>query len=79
MSDRLKNRVGDVIVSVLASSAVDRGFEPNRVKPMTITESGVKYHKPNHTPLKPEIKLYFVHKFTYYDKLTGNYKDLCAS
>jgi hypothetical protein len=30
-------------------------------------------------PLKPEIKLYFVHKFTYYDKLTGNYKDLCAS
>ena len=37
MSDRLKNRVGDVIVSVLASSAVDRGFEPNRVKPMTIT------------------------------------------
>jgi len=28
MSDRLKNRVGDVIVSVLASSAVDRGFEP---------------------------------------------------
>ena len=28
MSDRLKNRVGDVIVNVLASSAVDHGFEP---------------------------------------------------
>ena len=28
MSDRLKNRVGDVIVSVLALSTVDRGFEP---------------------------------------------------
>jgi hypothetical protein len=25
-------RIGDVMVSVLASSAVDRGFDPDRVK-----------------------------------------------
>ena len=30
------NRIGGVMVSVLASSAVDRGFEPDRVKPKTI-------------------------------------------
>ena len=30
------NRIGGVMVSVLASSAVDRGFEPGRVKPKTI-------------------------------------------
>ena len=31
-----KHRIDDVMVSVLASSAVDRGFEPDRVKPKTI-------------------------------------------
>jgi len=30
------NRIGGVMVSVLASSAVDRGLEPGRVKPKTI-------------------------------------------
>ena len=30
------NRIGGVMVSVLASSAVDCGFEPDRVKPKTI-------------------------------------------
>ena len=30
------SRIGGVIVSVLASSAVYRGFEPDRVKPKTI-------------------------------------------
>jgi hypothetical protein len=29
------NRVGGVMVSVLASSVVDRGFEPDRVKTKT--------------------------------------------
>ena len=32
----LENRIGDVMVSVLASIAVDRGFKPGRVKPKTI-------------------------------------------
>ena len=32
----LFNRIGGVIVSMLASNAVDRGFEPDRVKPKTI-------------------------------------------
>jgi hypothetical protein len=31
----LANRIGDVVVSVLTSSAVDRGFEPRPVKPKT--------------------------------------------
>ena len=30
------NCIGGVMVSVLASSAVDRGFEPGQVKPKTI-------------------------------------------
>jgi hypothetical protein len=30
------NRIGGVMVSVLASSAVDRGFEPRSVKSKTI-------------------------------------------
>ena len=30
------NRIGGVLISVLASSAVDRGSSPDRVKPMTI-------------------------------------------
>ena len=32
----LENHIGDVMVSVLASIAVDRGFKPGRVKPKTI-------------------------------------------
>ena len=32
----LFNRIGGVIVSMLASIAVDRGFKPDRVKPKTI-------------------------------------------
>ena len=31
-----KHRIGGVMVSVLVSSAVDRGFESGRVKPRTI-------------------------------------------
>jgi hypothetical protein len=30
------NRIGGIVVSMLASSAVDRGFEPGRVKPKTM-------------------------------------------
>ena len=30
------NRIGGVMVSVLASNAVERGFEPGQVKPKTI-------------------------------------------
>ena len=30
------NVIGGVMVSLLASSSVDRGFEPGRVKPKTI-------------------------------------------
>ena len=30
------NRIGGVMISVLASSAVDRGFEPRSVKPKTM-------------------------------------------
>jgi hypothetical protein len=30
------NHIGSVMVSVLASSAVDRGFDPDQVKPKTI-------------------------------------------
>jgi hypothetical protein len=30
------NRISGVMVNVLALSAVDRGFEPDRVKPKTI-------------------------------------------
>jgi len=30
------NRIGSVMISVLASSAVDRGFHPDRVKSKTI-------------------------------------------
>ena len=32
----LCRRIGDVLVSLLAPSAVDRGFEAGRVKPKTI-------------------------------------------
>ena len=32
-----EDSIGGVMVSVLASSAVDRGFDPRRVKPKTIT------------------------------------------
>ena len=35
-SYRFFNRIGGLMVSVLASSAVDRGFEPGQVKPKTI-------------------------------------------
>jgi hypothetical protein len=30
------NRIGEVMASMLASSVVDRGFEPHRVKPKNI-------------------------------------------
>ena len=30
------NRISGIVVSVLASSAVDRGFEPGQVKPKTM-------------------------------------------
>jgi hypothetical protein len=30
------NRIGGIVVSMLASSAVDRGFVPGRVKPKTM-------------------------------------------
>ena len=33
----ISNHIGGVMVSVLASSAVDRGFDPRRVKSKTIT------------------------------------------
>jgi hypothetical protein len=36
MTSSKKNCNGGVMVTVLASSAVDRGFEPNRVKLKTI-------------------------------------------
>ena len=36
VSFRTINRIGGVMVSVLAKSAVDREFEPDRVKPKTI-------------------------------------------
>ena len=31
-----QNRIGGVMVSVLASIAVDHGFEPRRIKPKTL-------------------------------------------
>jgi hypothetical protein len=36
VSFRTINRIGGVMVSVLAKSAVDHEFEPDRVKPKTI-------------------------------------------
>jgi hypothetical protein len=35
-NQNIYNRIGGVIVSLLATSAVDRGFEPGRVKPKTM-------------------------------------------
>ena len=32
----MKHRIGSVMVSMLTSSVVDRGFEPRSVKPKTI-------------------------------------------
>jgi hypothetical protein len=32
----IHNFIGGVMISILASSAVDRGFEYDRVKPMTL-------------------------------------------
>jgi hypothetical protein len=48
------NRIGGVMVSVLASRAVDRGFNPDRVNPKT--KIGICCFSSKHTALRSKSK-----------------------
>jgi hypothetical protein len=49
------NRIGGVMVSMLASSVVDRGFDPGRIKPKT--KIGICCFSAKHAALRRKSRL----------------------
>jgi hypothetical protein len=56
MTESLFNKIGGVMIGVLASSAVDRGFEPRSCQPKTIKLISFCFFAAKHAALRRKSK-----------------------